>query len=213
MMTLYGHPGWGSTIIEAQLQFYGLEYTFADAGNVFMDQSARRKLMTLNGVAQVPTLVMTDGSVMTESAAITLYLADMAKKDDLVPGPDHAARAKFLRWLIFIVANIYPTFTYVDDPARFVTVTDAQEDFSNQVGAYRKRLWRMVESEAQQPYFLGARLSALDLYLAVMLNWRPRMEWFDLNTPQLAAIGRRVWADARFKDALLRNFPESPLRA
>jgi hypothetical protein len=29
-------------------------------------------------------------------------------------------RAKFLRWLVFIVANIYPTFTYADDPSRFV---------------------------------------------------------------------------------------------
>ena len=60
-------------------------------------------------------------------AAITLLLADIAGNDSLVPAPGAPERGKFLRWLVFIVANIYPTFTYADDPSRFVSVNAARD--------------------------------------------------------------------------------------
>ncbi|MGL4494497.1 MAG: glutathione S-transferase family protein [Beijerinckiaceae bacterium] len=210
MLTLYGHPGWGSTIIEAQLDWYGVPFRYEDAGDLFKDAHARQKLLTLNGVAQVPTLVLGDGAVMTESAAITLYLADLSHSDSLVPAPQAPERAAFLRWLIFIVANIYPTFTFADDPARFVAGEEAGQHFAAQVGAYRQRLWRIVEGQAQQPWFLGERLSAIDIYVAVMSHWQPRHEWFELNAPKLNAIAAAVARQPRLKPALLRNFPHSP---
>lgn len=209
MLTLYGHQGWGSSIIEAQLDWYGMKFHYEDAGDLFKDAHARRKLMALNGVAQVPTLVFDDGQVMTESAAITLYLADLAKSDALVPHADDPARPRFLRWLIFVVANIYPTFTYVDDPGRFVRDEDAQADFANQVKAYRQRLWRMVESEARRPWFLGERFSALDLYIAVMNHWQPRQEWFSINAPSLHSIAGATMRLERLMPAFRRNFAES----
>src|ERR1700730_5094885 len=117
---LYGRAGWGSTIVEAQLVGYGLPFTFEPVDDLFKSPDARNKLEKVNPLAQVPTLVMPDGSIMSENAAITLLLAYITRPHTLVPGPGAPERAKFLRWLIFIVANIYPTFTYADDPARFI---------------------------------------------------------------------------------------------
>jgi GST-like protein len=94
----------------------------------------------------VPTLVLPDGKVMSESAAITLLLADITGKDSLVPRPGSAERASFVRWLIFLVANIYPTFTYADIPGRFVEVAAAQQPFVATVEAYRDRLWHQKAS-------------------------------------------------------------------
>ncbi len=145
MFTLYGHQGWGSNIIEAQLDWYGVPYRYEDAGDLFKDAHARQKLLTLNGVAQVPTLVLADGAVMTESAAITLFLADLAQSDMSGAGARAPSRPAFLRWLIFIVAEHLPTFTYADDPARFVAGEEAGQHFAAQVQAYRQRLWRLVE--------------------------------------------------------------------
>src|SRR5919205_867696 len=119
-MTLYGNPGWGSAIIEAQLEWLGLDYAYEATGNVFESAEAREALARVNPLAQVPAVVLDNGQVLTESAAITLYLADVTRRDDLVPPPDSAERAEFLRWLVFLVANVYPTFTYGDEPARFV---------------------------------------------------------------------------------------------
>ncbi|MBS0220969.1 MAG: glutathione S-transferase family protein [Proteobacteria bacterium] len=205
--TLYGREGWGSTIVEAQLAWYGLPFTFEPVGDLFKDPDARLKLETVNPLAQVPTLAMPDGSIMSESAAITLLLADVTGKDTLVPGPSAAERARFLRWLIFLVANIYPTFTYADDPARFVSVTAARDPFRAATDAYAQRLWRQVESEVGHSWFLGERFSALDIYVAIMTRWRPKRGWFEIETPKLFSIARHADRVPELRPVWARNWP------
>src|SRR5215472_7278206 len=192
MYKLYARPGWGSALTEAQLAWYGLDYQVEDVDDLFASAAAREKLSSINPLAQLPTLILPDGRVMTESAAITLHLADVTGSIDLVPAPAEARRPEFLRWLIFLVANVYPTFTYMDDPARFVSVEAAQQPFADSVGAYRERLWTQVEANTGSPWFLGERFSALDIYLAVMTRWTPRRVWFAEHRPQLHAIALRT---------------------
>ena len=200
---LYGEPGWGSVIVEAQLEWYGLDFEFERVGNLFKSAEARNKLENINPLAQVPTLEMPDGTVMTESAAITLLLAETAGDDSLVPAPGDAARAAFLRWLVFIVANVYPTYTYSDDPARFVPVDTAQKPIADAVLAYACKLYAQLEDVAGSPWFLGQRFSALDIYVCAMSRWRPKRPWFAEHAPKLHAIAeaaqdleelRAVWA-------------------
>lgn len=205
--TLWGRPGWGSALVEAQLDWYGLPFDYEPVGDLFKDPDAKTRLETVNPLAQVPTLVLPDGSVMSESAAITLLLADVTGSDALVPGPGAKERAAFLRWLVFLVANIYPTFTYADDPARFVSVNNARDPFRAATDAYAQRLWRQVESAAGAPWFLGERFSALDIYLGVMTRWRPRRGWFETETPKLFAIARKADARPELKETWRRNFP------
>ncbi len=205
--TLWGRPGWGSAIVEAQLDWYGLPFAYETVGDLFKDPDAKARLQKVNPLAQVPTLVMQDGSVMSESAAITLLLADVTGSDSLVPGPGAPERAKFLRWLVFLVANIYPTFTYADDPARFVAVNAARDPFRAAADAYAQRLWRQVESEAGAPWFLGERFSAIDIYLDVMTRWRPRRGWFEAETPKLFAIARKTDQRPELKETWRRNYP------
>jgi GST-like protein len=207
MYKLYARQGWGSLLVEAQLAWYGLPFAIEEVENLIESAAARERLAPVNPVAQVPTLFLPDGSVMTESAAITLYLADVAGSDILVPGPGDAFRPRFLRWLIFLVANIYPTFTYVDDPARFVSVEAAQTPFVQAVSAYRERLWAMVEQEAMAPWFLGERFSALDIYIATMTRWRPRRAWFAEHRAKLHAIALRADALPKLAAVWRRNFP------
>lgn len=204
---LYGNPGWGSALVEAQLDAYGLPYRYETTGDLFASAEARERLAPKNALTQVPTLVLPDGRVMTESAAITLHLADLTGRDDWVPGAQAAERADFLRWLVFLVANVYPTFTYADVPTRFVPDEAAAKDFRGAVDAYQKRLWQAVEPHAAAPWFLGARRSALDLYVAVMTRWRPRRDWFAAETPRLHAIALRTEALPELAPMLARNFP------
>jgi GST-like protein len=207
MYKLYGRAGWGSALAEAQLAWYRLDYEIEEVEDLFASASAREQLAQVNPLAQVPTLVLPDGQLMTESAAITLHLADVTGSTELVPAPNEAVRPQFLRWLIFLVANVYPTFTYADDPARFVDGEVAQRGFAANVGAYRERLWRQVEAAAGVPWFLASRFSALDIYLAVMTHWQPRRLWFAENCPQLHAIASRVDAGSRLAAVWRRNFP------
>ncbi|WP_084399294.1 glutathione S-transferase family protein [Henriciella aquimarina] len=191
-MELYGMPHWGSDIVEYQLALYGIDYDFIPTGDLFDDVGAEDALRQVNPLRQIPTLILDDGTVMTESAAITLLLADLTGRDDLVPPAGAPERAHFLRWLIFIVANIYPTYTYVDLPSRFVPVEGAQESFVHAVHGYAHRLYGDLESAAEGPWFLGERYSALDIYVAVITRWTPRRAWHLENSPALTKIAEAV---------------------
>ena len=204
-MRLFGEPGWGSTIVEAQLDWYGLEHDFERVGNLFESAEGRQRLSAVNPLAQIPTLVLADGTVLTESAAITLYLAEITGKDSLVPRAGDAARWPFLHWLVFLVANVYPTYTYGDQPSRFVDGAEAQASLRGYVDAYAKKLYAQLDSAAGTPWFLGERFSALDLYIAVMTRWRPKRPWFATNTPKLAAIAARTEQVPQLVECWSRN--------
>jgi GST-like protein len=209
MFTLFGRPGWGSALVEAQLAWYGLPFAIEEVDDLFASTAARERLAAVNPVAQVPTLLLPDGGVMTESAAITLYLAELTRSVALVPEAGEAVRRRFLRWLVFVVANIYPTFTYADDPTRFVPKAAAPE-FRSNVDDYAARLWGMVEREAGGEWFLGARFSALDIYIAAMTRWRPRRPWFAAHCPRLHAIALLAEARPELARVWQRNFPPEP---
>ena len=208
MYRLYGNPGWGSVLVEAQFAWYGLDYETIEAGDVFTSAAARDGLARLNPLAQVPVLMLPDGTVMTESAAITLYLADITGSDDLVPAARAAERAAFLRWLIFLVANIYPTFTFADDPSRFIAAAETRDAYRTAVDAHAQKLWRIVEEHARAPWFLGERFSALDIYVCAMTRWRPQRLWFAANTPKLAAIALAADDLPNLAPVWRRNFPD-----
>jgi GST-like protein len=203
---LFGRKGWGSALTELQLGWYGLPYRLEEVDDLFESEGARQRLARVNPIAQLPTLVLPDGTVMTESAALTLHLADVTGSHELVPPAGDPARPRFLRWLVFLVANIYPTFTYADDPARFVTGEAARAAFRDSVDAYVQRLWGMMEDEAAEPWFLGERFSALDIYIAVMTRWRPRRPWFAEHRPRLSAIALAAEAQPKLAEVWARNF-------
>ena len=206
---LHGQPGWGSAIVEAQLAWYGLPMDFRESGDVLGSEEARDRLRPLNPLTQVPTLVLPaehGGTVMTESAAISLHLADLTGRDDLVPGPQAAERAAFLRWLVYLVANVYPTFTYADIPTRFVKDEASAKAFRAEVDAYAQRLWLAVESAAGAPWFLGERLSVIVLYLAVMTRWRPGRTWFTEHAPKVLAAAQRAAELPMVAPVMARNF-------
>ena len=204
-MRLFGEPGWGSTIVEAQLDWYGLQYDFERVGDLFKSPAGRERLAAVNPLAQIPTLVLANGDVLTESAAITLWLAESNDADSLVPRPGDALRAPFLRWLVYLVANVYPTYTYGDDPSRFVAGEEAQRSFRDHVYAYRNKLYSQLETVAGAPWFLGARFSALDVYVCAMTRWRPGREWFAVNAPQLSAIAARAEQVPQLAECWRRN--------
>jgi GST-like protein len=208
-ITLYGRRGWGSAIVEAQLEWLGLDYTYEAVGDLLRSAEARSSLAPINPLAQVPTLVLPNGQILTESAAITLHLADRTGRDDLVPSPSSLERPDFLRWLIFLVANVYPTYTYADEPDRFVPDAAARDSFRATVDAYAQRLYGILEATARAPWFLGDRFSALDIYVAVMTRWRPGRQWFAENALLLHAIATRADAIAQLQAVWSRNFPEA----
>lgn len=79
----------------------------------------KRALLAYNSLAQVPTLILPDGKAMTETSAITLYIDELVPQAELAPPVGDPLRRELLHRLMFIVAAIYPTFTYGDEPSKW----------------------------------------------------------------------------------------------
>ncbi len=201
--TLYALEGWGSAIVEAALASAGLDYAIE---SVDPRGEGQDRLLALNPLGQLPTLVLPDGRVMTESAAIILYIADLKPEAGLVPPPGDPARPDFLRWLVFLVAAVYPTFAVGDVPQRWIAGEEAQAALTRGAISERCRMWLMVEGAAVGPWFLGERFSAIDLYVGAMTHWRPQRAWFKANCPKLHAIALKADTHRGLAKVLKRNF-------
>ena len=202
---LLGCKGCGSAIVESAfaLAKIPLEYEEVDysAGS-----PTRDRLLSVNPLGQVPALVLPDGSVMTESLAMIHYVNDLAPRSGLIPAKGDALRVPFYRWAVFIVAALYPTWTYGDEPAKWVEDTKGAKQLRESTDAHRKKLWTQVEEIAGEPFFLGSRMTALDLYVASMTRWRPGILWFAKNAPKLTAIAQKTSATPGVADVIKRNF-------
>lgn len=183
-MRLYASPGCGSAVVEVVLQMADQPYEYVQTS--FWDQNEHfGALKKANPQAKVPTLVLDDGTVMTESAAIMLYFAD--RLPGFIP-TDAAARARFYRWMLFIPANIYAMFDIGDEPSRWVDGAAAQQALKEKSIEKQKFFWSLIEDGlTPAPYVLGAQMTALDVYIAMVSRWRPGRAWFVEHCPKLAA--------------------------
>lgn len=202
---LLGCKGCGSAIVAAAFAVAKLPLAYEEV-DYSAGSNTRDRLLAVNPLGQVPTLVLPDGTVMTESLAIVHYLNDLAPRAGLVPGKGDPARGAFLRWSTFLVAAVYPTFTYGDEPAKWVEDTQGAKQLRESTDRHRQAQWLRLEEIAGEPWFLGAKMTALDLYVAVMTRWRPGRKWFSANTPKLLAIAEKASATRGVADVMKRNF-------
>lgn len=189
---LLGCRGCGSFFVEAAFRLADIPYEYEE---VDYDKPGpeRDRLFALNPLGQVPTLILPDGAVVTESAAIVLIVNDMRPQAGLVPPAGSPERAGFLRWLVFLVAAVYPTFTYGDRPEKWLPDSEDSAALRKATDRHRESLWRQVEREIDpRPWFLGERFSALDIYVGAMVHWRPRQAWFAAECPKLSAVAAEV---------------------
>jgi GST-like protein len=203
MWHVIGCKGCGSVLVEAALTLANIPYDREEV-DYSTPSPARDRLLAKNPLGQVPTLIAPDGGVMTESAAIVLHLDELAPDAKLLPARGTPERRDALRWLVFLVAAIYPTWTYGDDTAKWVG--DAGDRLRESTEAHRKKLWAQMESAAKGPWFLGQTRSMLDVYISAMTRWRPQRPWFEANTPKLAAIARALDDDAKLAPLWKANF-------
>ncbi|ABF88489.1 glutathione S-transferase domain protein [Myxococcus xanthus DK 1622] len=202
---LIGSPGCGSAIVEMALSITGIPHRLTELP--YLEPGpGRDRLLKLNPLGQVPTLILPDGAVMTESAAIILHLHDVSPQSGLVPEPTAPERVRFLNLLFRLVGAVYPTFTYADDPPKWTLPGPAADRLRDTVMERRANLWREIEAQVGKPHVLGKRFSALDLYVTVMTHWRPNKAWFIQNCPALAAAASQAEKNPHVAAVLERHF-------
>lgn len=182
-MELHGCRGCGSTAVEALLEMAGMPYR----RQVFEwdDRDAWDRLRGINPLAQVPTLVLDDGTIVTESAAIVLWIA--GRHPHLLPDGE-SERALAYRWIVSFATNVYGPIVIGDFPSRWVDGDAAQDSLKAKALQRLRDAWSQFEAAvAPGPYLRGDRLSALDVYVAMISRWRPGRAWLSAHCPKAMA--------------------------
>jgi GST-like protein len=213
MHILYGSQGSGSSIAEAALERCGVDFRVVRASQWEPD-SAIDELRRVNPLGQIPTLVLPDGGVLTESAAILIHLGLTQPDSGLLPA-DAARRAQVLRGLVFIAANCYSAITQSDYPERFTTDTAeaAREAVRRAARAQLHRHWEIFADSfgalAGEQGFLGGdeRPGALDLMAAVVSRWSGTRAHLATHRPGFLALLQRIEADPGFAPVFARHWP------
>lgn len=109
MITLYYHPYSRAAATVWTLEEVGQPYELRYVDIMKGEQKAA-EILAKNPMGKLPTL--TDGDVVvTENAAIALYLADRYAYGRLAPAVDDPKRAAYLRWSLFAPSVIEPGLT------------------------------------------------------------------------------------------------------
>lgn len=206
---VWGAAGFGSVIVEAALTLMGQPYENVDfEGDQWPADDAR--LVRLNPLKQAPTLELPSGELMTESGAILLYLAERHPEAGLAPPPGDPQRAQFLRWMVYLPAQIYSMFWVRDRPSRLAEGEAAEAVILARTAERIAECWALMERQVSPGrYILGDALSVLDLYVTVMSRWTPRRRRFYAVAPRMGEVVRRVDADPRLAALWAARMPFS----
>jgi GST-like protein len=186
---LYGDRRSGSATVELALAEIGAE---AELRPVPLERDAQlaADYRRINPMGRVPTLLLPDSTVVTESAAILLTLEARHPEAGLLPAGEDPRRAVALRWMLLAASEIYPCVTRFDYPERFGA--DAASIRARSVEMARE-IWHLIEAGAQPaPFVLGERFSLADIYLAVLSRWMGNEAWMPEHCPRIQALARAV---------------------
>lgn len=207
MNVLYGAKGSGSAAIEVALACCGLAYRSVNAASWEPD-SALEELERVNPLRQIPTLVLDDGVVLTESAAILIELGLRHPASGLLP-PAPAERARVLRGLVFIAANCYSAVSISDYPERWTTATaaDARKAVREAARAQLHRAWEIFADQfPATPWFNGAEPGALDFLAATISKWSGTRAHVRRARPEFLVTVERIEQHPRVKPVFDRHW-------
>jgi GST-like protein len=210
MYTLYGKAGSGSAAVEAALVVAREPFRIVETAS-WAQNNAYADLLEVNPLGQVPTLVLDDGSALSESAAILIHLGTAHPGSRLLP-EKMSERAQAVRGLVFIAANCYSAISIIDYPARWCQDADSDEKLQERIRAgSRARLHRHWEMFADvfpaRPYLNGNDLGALDLLAAVVSKWSGSRQHLERHRPAFHEALMRIEDHPDVAPVFARNWP------
>jgi len=193
-ITLYHHPFSRAAgtlwMLEEVGQPYELKFVDIRAG-----EQKQPEVVALNPMGKLPTLRDGD-TVVTEGAAIGLYLADRYALGKLAPAFDDPRRGTYLRWSLFAPSVIEPAlmaklegWSYRESAAGW--------------GAYDSMILAM-KSALRGDYVLGDKFSMADVIFGGTIRYMLMVKMLE-SDPVFTAYAERLSARPALQRADARN--------
>lgn len=152
--------------------------------------------LAINPKGSIPTLAFADGTVLTEGAVVSQFLADKAPGAGLLPAQGTFERYRALEWLNYVATELHKSFSPLwrkDIPADMRTI------LKQVVGTKLSYLDRHL---ARQDYLLGDSFGAADAYAFTILSWAPVVGIDLTGWSNLEAYAARISARPNVRAAL-----------
>ena len=184
---LYNRPGSGGFVVEAALTLAGAPFELIE-----LDSKAGTPLpesfRETNPWGQLPTLILPDGTTMTETSAILVHLALRFPDKHLAPPPGTRAHAAFLRWTTFANVNLYEAVLRRGYPFRFTDDPEGHEALRSAANRRMGEGLALIDAHVEGPFLLGAEMTVADIYIAMLFVWHRG----GIEAPRLARIAEAV---------------------
>ena len=157
-VVLYTNPQSRGRLVHLMLEELGAPYEM----RVLSFEKGEHKTpeyLAINPMGKVPAIVHR-GVVVTETAAICMYLADEFPAKGLAPKIGDPQRGTYLRWFFFGAGCLDPAV--VD---KMLGRPPAERKGAVGYGTFEDTVNALEKAISPGPYILGERFSAVDLYV------------------------------------------------
>lgn len=162
MLTLFHAPWSRSSRLVWLLEELKADYAIRYCDIPRRDGTGARDPRNPHPDGKVPAL-MHDEALITESAAVTLYLTDLLPKARMAPLAGDPDRGAYLTWLAWNAGELEPAFwnrimghTETDPRAR---------------AGYDAAIARLMQALETGPWLMGQKFTAVDVLIGSALGW------------------------------------------
>jgi glutathione S-transferase len=191
MMTLVGQ--YDSPFVRRvaiTLHLYGLPFK-RNAMSVFSDAEEMAKI---NPIVRIPSLVLADGGVLIDSAAIIDYLDGLAGPSRSLTPAQEPERQRVLQIMAYATAAIDKLGTITYEHA-FHPPKHVSQDWMARCHRQLEGALQVLEEIPKEPYFLGETLTQADITAGVMIGYMKLGRYKDFPAaayPTLEALSQRL---------------------
>ncbi|MGP0175037.1 glutathione transferase GstA [Pseudomonas sp. NCHU5208] len=195
-MKLYYKAGACSLSPHIALREAGIEFEIEAVDLQTKRTASGADFTQINGKGYIPALVLDNGKVLTEGAAIVQYIADLKPESGLAPANGSEARYELQSWLSFISSELHKPLASMFNPAQ------SQDWKAAAQALLSKRLDWLAGELGEREFLLGDGFTVADGYLFTVLGWAG-MVGFSLDRwPSLQAHSARIGARPKVIEAL-----------
>lgn len=168
-LTFYTHPQSRGNTVRWMLEECGASF---DTVLMDFDGSLQSpEYLAINPMGKIPTLRYGD-TVITETAAIILFLADLFPEKQLAPAVGSAERGEYYRWFCFMAgpmeAAVMEKMWKLSPPA------EARKSLG--YGDFERVVRTVEQALSGKNYLVGKHFTAADLYMEAFLSFSYRMQ-------------------------------------
>ena len=196
MITFFHSPNTRSTGVAILLEALGAQYQ-THILNMTAGEQRQPAYLAINPMGKVPAIRHGD-ALVTEQAAIFIYLADLFPASGLAPAINDPLRGPYLRWLSYYGSCLEPAavdhfLKREPGPPRMMPYGD-----------YDTVLQTIANQLRPGPYLLGDSFTAADILWGTALKWMTGFKVLP-ELPEIVAYVERVCARPAFARVSARD--------